>query len=133
MIPAVSEDFLYNFTHTAMPSRDYKLNQNEKRIIGFVDGLEAVKQAIYFMLNTERYQYLIYSWDYGVEFEDMFGKPYSYIVPEVERRVTECLRQDDRIKAVTNFIIEKNKNNVHATFLVETIYGEIESEVNLNV
>ena len=133
MIPTVSEEFLYDFSDSVMPSRDYKNDQNEKRIIGMVDDLDAVKQAIYFMLNTERYQYLIYSWDYGVELADLFGQPYSYVVPEIERRVTECLTQDDRITAVTNFSIEKKKNNVHATFTVETIYGEVESEVNVNV
>ncbi|MFQ8776837.1 MAG: DUF2634 domain-containing protein [Roseburia sp.] len=26
-----------------------------------------MKQAIYNILNTERYQYIIFSWDYGVE------------------------------------------------------------------
>ena len=133
MIPTVSEEFLYDFSDSSLPSRDYKSNQNDKRISGIVEDLEAVKQAIYFMLNTERYQYLIYSWDYGVELSDLFGQPYSYVVPEIERRVTECLMQDDRIKEVNNFSVEKTKNNVHATFTVVTVYGEVESEVNVNV
>ena len=58
-----------------------------ERIIGQCDDVEAIKQAIYNILNTERYQYIIFSWDYGVELKDLFGKPIDYVMPEVERRI----------------------------------------------
>ncbi len=33
----------------------------DNQIKGYTDSLEAMKQAIYKIINTERYQYLIYS------------------------------------------------------------------------
>ena len=58
------------------PSKTYVMNIDGERITGtMTDDIEAVKQAIYKILNTERYQYPIYSWNYGVELADLFGKP----------------------------------------------------------
>ena len=45
---------------------DYKLN-------GMCDDFEAMKQAIFKIINTERYKYLIYDWDYGIELNDLIG------------------------------------------------------------
>jgi len=133
VIPVINEQFLQDFTESDIPSKDYALDIPNSKINGTVEDLEQLKQTIYFILNTERYEYLIYSWDYGVELADLIGQPYSYVVPEVERRITEALVQDERIISVSNFAFEKNKNKVHVTFIVETIYGNIESEVNVNV
>lgn len=133
MIPAINDAFLQDFTETEIPSKDFALDISNEKINGVVEQLEQVKQSIYFILNTERYEHLIYSWDYGVEFADLIGQPHSYVIPEVERRVTEALTQDDRISAVSEFVFEKNKDKLHVTFVVSTIFGDVESEVNVNV
>lgn len=133
MIPTISEGFLEDFSDADIPSKDYALDNENLRMNGTVEDLEQVKQAIYFILNTERYEHLIYSWDYGVEFKDLIGQPHSYVIPEVERRITEALTQDDRIEAVTEFEFEKNKNKLHVSFVVNTIFGNVESEVDINV
>lgn len=133
MIPTINEQFLQDFTEVSTPSKDYALNSNTLRINGTINDLEEVRQAVYFVLNTERYDYLIYSWDYGVEFKDLLGQPMSYVIPEVERRITEALTQDERISEVTDFVFEKQKKKLHVTFNVITIFGNFESEVNVNV
>ena len=56
---------------------------NTKRIQGTVDDLDAVIQTIYKILNTERYEYEIYSWDFGIELVDLYGKDITYVVPEL--------------------------------------------------
>ena len=133
MIPTISEQFTQSFTENTIPTKDYALSNDKERVNGFVDGIEAVKQAVYFILNTERYEYLIYSWDHGVERKDLIGMPPSYVIPEVERRVTEALTQDDRIESVSDFQFERQKEKLHVTFIVHSIYGDIESEVFVNV
>lgn len=133
MIPMVTEAFTRTFSEIEMPSKDFALDTSNAKINGTVEDLEQLKQAIYFILNTERYEYLIYSWDYGVELSDLIGQPDSYVIPEIERRVTEALMQDNRINNVSGFAFEKNKNKMHVTFVVTTIFGNIESEVNVNV
>lgn len=134
MIPTINEKFLQEFDEVTTPSKDYALDIDNERINGIVENVEAVRQAIYFILNTERYEYLIYSWDYGVELMDLFGMPHSYVIPEIERRVTEALIQDDRITSVTNFEFEKVRKGLHVSFVANTIFGvSLESEVFVNV
>ena len=133
MIPVISENFIQEFTDTEIPSKDYFLDIENGKIKGTVEDLEHVKQAVYFMLGTERYEYIIYPWEYGVELNDLIGQPYSYVVPEIERRITECLTQDERINGVSDFTFEKQKNKIHVSFVVSTIFGTFEREVNINV
>lgn len=103
------------------------------RINGLVDGIEAVKQTIYCILSTERYQYLIYSWDYGVELIDLYGKPMSYVMSELPRRIEEALTTDDRIDSVTDFEFEQNGKKLHTTFTVVTNVGNLEYELEVEV
>ena len=78
MIP-VTNDILSTLEIEEQPSKNYKLFFTENIINGYVDKLEAMKQVIYKILNTERYQCLIYSWNYGIETMDLFGEPVSYV------------------------------------------------------
>ena len=71
MIPSVN-DILTNELETGtLPSKDYKLRIEQNNINGFCDELEVMEQVIYKILNTEKYQYLIYSFDYGIELIDL--------------------------------------------------------------
>lgn len=92
-----------------------------------IDAIQAVAQSVYLILNTERYKHAIYSWNYGVEFNDLFGQPRDYVYPEIKRRITEALLTDDRIQGVGEFVFTKQKNAVGVTFIVSTIYGEIDA------
>lgn len=127
MIPVVGNNL--NVEFETMPSLNYKMNIEEETIINKCDKLEAMKQVIYKILNTERYQYLIYSWNYGIELADLFGEPVYYVVPELERRITEALMQDDRIESVIDFQFDTSKRGtVACTFTANTIFGAVEAE-----
>lgn len=112
------------------PSYTYNLEfETDRQIRGFTDGLEAVKLAVYKILSTERYRYPIYSWNYGIELEDLFGQPIPYVYAELQRRITEALEADDRILSVTNFEFSHDDGDVFASFNVETVYGTLENIV----
>lgn len=97
---------------------------------GYADGLDAVGQTVFLTLNTERYQCPIYSWDYGVELNDLIGKPISYASSEIQRRVKDALCTDDRIIGCTDFSFAvASKRKLLVRFTVLTIYGDIEAEV----
>ena len=98
------------------------------RISCYTDEVDALIQSIYFILNTERYKFIIYSWDYGIELFDLFGKQMTYVIPEVERRVTEAIIQDNRVVEVTNFEFEPFGHKLHVKFDVISIYGTIQVE-----
>lgn len=128
MLPAVNDDLQKDFEIEEETSHTYKLDLDNSTIAGYVDDLEAMKQAIYLILNIERYEYLIYSWNYGIELNDLYGQPIPFVLPELKRRITEALTQDSRILGVDNFSFETNKGKVHATFTVHTIFGDVEAE-----
>lgn len=103
------------------------------KISGYIDGLESVIQAIYLILNTERYKFIIYSWDYGVELVDLYGKPIPYVIAELPRRITEALFVDDRIVDVTDFEFEKIGNSLSVTFKVHSNQGDVSIGMEVNV
>lgn len=116
------------------PSKNYKMqNGKEKHINGYNDELEAMKQVIYKILNTNRYEYQIYSWNYGIELSGLLGEPVDYVCAELQRRISEALIQDDRINYVDDFSFELIKNNtINASFIVHTIYGNVIGEKAVN-
>ena len=110
------------------PSQTYNLEyDNDSQIRGYCDELKAMRQAVYKILNTERYQYIIYSWNYGIELEDLFGQPIPYVYAELQRRIEEALLNDDRITNVHDFEFANNGGDVLAVFQVDTIYGTIKA------
>lgn len=126
MIPQAAKTI--NFEVTSKPSKTYKVNFADTQIRGFVDELDAVKQAIMFILNTERYEYEIYPWSYGIELNDLYGQHISYVYPELKRRIKDALTQDDRIESVDNFSFEKKGNQVTINFTAHTIFGDTQAQ-----
>lgn len=116
-----------------MPSKTYYINRNTNRISGYIDDKDAIVQAIYLILSTERYESVIYNWYYGTEFDSLVGKDRDFVKSELKRRIAEAILEDDRILDVTDFDISFNKDVANVVFLVETNIGDINInwEVNL--
>lgn len=104
-----------------IPTPTPRIIMGKNRLMGSCDGLEAIKQAVYLILNVERYRYVIYSSNYGVEFDDLLGKPVPYVLPELKRRIEEALTQDDRITSVDGFEFE-TKKRYSALYIYSTQY-----------
>lgn len=133
-LPQTGEDLdLIQFAVEQQPSYTYKLDIDRERVKGMTDEADAMLQAIYLILSVERYQYPIYSYNYGVELEDLIGQPKDYVMSEVKRRITEALTQDDRINSVDGWEFETTKKAVIATFTVHTIYGDVETTKEVDV
>ena len=60
-----------------------------------VEGNEAIKVWVYKALLTPRYNYSIYSWNYGSELMDLIGKAYtpSLTKEEAKRYIKEALNK----------------------------------------
>ena len=129
MIPNRNDLLAMDLEVETQPSKNYKMHIQDDRISGTCDGIDAMEQVIYKILNTERYNYPIYTWNFGVEFSDLIGEPVSYVCSEIERRITEALTQDDRIESVDDFEFDiDKKHEVVCTFIVHTIFGDMEKE-----
>lgn len=112
------------------PSRTWRLDAETGRIAGKIDGLEAVKQAVFKILQTERYAYMAYSFDYGVELKNLMGQSPAYAQSELRRRIAEALLQDARIQNVRDFQFEQTGDSMTVRFTVESSAGTFDQEVN---
>lgn len=133
MIPNNKEIALTEVEIETRPSRTYAFNIEANRIRGTTDEQEAMRQAVYLILNTERYQYPIYSWNYGIELQHLIGQPIALVLPEIERCITEALIQDDRITGVDEFDFKVSGKHVLCSFRVITIFGEITTRTEVNI
>ena len=133
MIPSVTGFLEQDFEIETQPTNTYKMELESNLIRGYTDGQEAMKQAIFKILSTERYQYVMYSWNYGIELIDLYGEHVSYVCPELERRITEALTWDERIESVDNFEFDTSKKGeVLVTFTAHTIFGDVTAEKVVN-
>ena len=106
MIPSTVGFLDQDFEIETQPSLTYKMDLDGDSVRGLVNEQDAMKQMIFRTLQTERYQYIIYPWYYGIE----------------------------RITGVTDFEFDLTvKGVVHAYFTVKTIYGDIKAEKGVKI
>lgn len=119
---------------TEQETRTYRIDFENGRIDGIIDGLEAVKQAIAKILLTERFKNLIYSDDYGCEIQDMLmsnENTDAFIESEIPELIKDALSDDERILGVENFELydgDDERDGIKITFDVSTIYGDFNTE-----
>ena len=116
------------------PSLTYRLDMKNHRIMGKIDGADSVMQAIKKILNTDKYAYEIYDWNYGQQLLKLLGKDFDYVIAEIPRIINDALKQDNRIKDVTDFTFKKTDyNSLYVTFLVRTIFGDLNYETEVAI
>lgn len=127
MIPLSGENITGNIVIQKQPSLSYKMKLEKEHIEKTINGIEAVKQMIYKTLMTERYKYEIYSWNYGIELDDLFGKSKEYVKAELPRRIEDALIIDDRVEEITDFEFkDTDKTTLSVSFTVKTNIGEVD-------
>ena len=132
MIPETQDYFMQdenseNFE--VLPTKTYKIDPINKRIIGTVEDEEAVMQFIQKVLGTDKYAFEIYDWYYGNELIKLVGQSYDYVVARVPNIFKEALMVDDRILDVRDFTFNKSGiDSVVVSCNVDTVYGVITYE-----
>ena len=105
-------------------TRTYKVDSYNKRIIGTTDGQPAIEQAILKNFDTERFVYVIYSKNYGIELEKYIGKDYDFIRSDLQRAIEECLLVDARIYSINNLqFTQEGLDYMLITMDIETEQG----------
>lgn len=113
------------------PSLTYRLDLDAGRIVGRVDGLKAVNQAIRKAIITPRFKCLIYDSQYGSEIEDAIiskDATTAYIEAVTEGFIKDALRPDTRILSVYDFQFDFEEDKAYIYFKADTIFGETEIE-----
>lgn len=96
-----------------------------------VTGDEAIKVWIYKALNTERFRYLAYSWQYGLEVRPFIGKVMGVQerYSELKRIIIECLMVNPYIKSIDSIEMTPDGDKLTVDITLTTIYGEVEVNV----
>ena len=96
-------------------------------------GNPALEVWIYKALKTERFEYLAYSWQYGIELKPFIGKVMGVQerYSELRRVITECLMVNPYIKSIDSFSItpENRAELIRVHITLTTVYGEVEINV----
>lgn len=131
MIPINATPRQATETATKRETKTHKINFATLKIQGYIDDLEAIKQAIYMILNTEKGAYNIYPLSYGVNLEQFVGAETLFVKSEIENEIKEGLLKDERILNVYDFTYTETKETLIINFKVSTVYGNLSQEVIL--
>lgn len=125
MVPTSILDNTLVIDDSPQPPMTWKLDREHNRLIGIIDEKDALEQAVYIILNVERYAYLIHTWNFGIELQGLFGMPTNYVQSELKRVIAEALEQDDRVESADSFSFIVQRESLIVQFTVHSIYGDI--------
>lgn len=124
MIPKLNNDL--NIRIEQYKTKTYRLDFENKRIVGMIDGLDAAVQAVRKIVQTERYSERIYSGDYGIELERLVGASMPFVEANIEPTVKEALSPDDRFTSVHDMeLTRKDIDTLLISCRIATTSGEI--------
>lgn len=128
-----NDNLMADFEELTLPNKTWYIDFDRKLVTTNITDIEAIRQAAILILSTERYEFPIFSDQYGIELIDLFGENMNFVMSEVKRRITEALTQDERITGVDNFEFTKNKRSLHVTFTVTADVGHFDAETEVTL
>ena len=90
LLPNNAKNTDFRTTDISYPSLTLGIDFERKKIIGLIDGLDAIRQAVFLILSTPRYEYAIYNFQYGCETESLLGLSAELAQSEIKRSVKVC-------------------------------------------
>ena len=129
--PQIENQLVGDSIQYRQPNLTYKIGENT--VNGKIsDSLEAIKQAVKCILETERYSNPIYSDDYAIQFDQYKRADYGKIVAGTETTSRDAPLQADRITDVRVTDVERlDVDSCKVEFDVYTIYGNYKEDLNV--
>ena len=103
----------------------------EDQIAGMDDNLAAMRQAVHIILTTKRFNYQIYTENFGIELDDLIGEEPDYIESVFPDRIREAFSIDDRILSEQNYVFNTVGDTMTISFDVVTVFGTFNEEVEI--
>lgn len=119
---------------TDEPYREYELDPTTGRLTGrIIEGTDAIVVWCILTLKSKRYEYPIYSWEYGEEFSSMIGNSYEpdLLKSEIDRMVKECLLVNEHIEEIKDLSIEQDEDKLKVRFILVTDQGDTEVDIDV--
>ncbi len=134
VLPAGGTELAAGVRFEQQPSRTWYINRQTGRVQGEADNLAAVRQAVEIILNVERFRWQIYRPYSGMEWSGLIGQDPGYVASELQRRLRDALRMDDRVRGISDFSYRVKEDSLTASLTVNTVYGDTQTtvEVTLN-
>lgn len=110
---------------------EYEIDFKTGKLTGrVVDGAEAVAVWAWLCIQTMRYEYMLYSHEYGCELSDLIGQRYSpdYTTALAKWMVEDALKVNEHISGVEDFECTEERGQLHLKFTLLTDFGDIEVE-----
>ncbi|MCI8661424.1 MAG: DUF2634 domain-containing protein [Lachnospiraceae bacterium] len=118
--------------HEEKPTNTFIIDWSARQISGMDSGLEAMKQAVDIILQNERFEWQIYTANFGSELTELVGEEYDFIVSDLPRRIEDAFSVDKRITAVEDFVFSPSgTDHIICRFNVITVFGTFAKEVSL--
>ena len=115
-------------TDTREIPKEYGIDFRTGQLTGeIVEKKEAIKVWIWNCLQTERYRFAIYSWDYGAGIEQYIGKVLTqeYIQTDCESEIREAMLINPWISDITDFTAARHGSELSISFTAITPFGRI--------
>jgi len=118
-------EYAYNFD-----TNDFIVDPMTNDLV-VVTGIDALEVWIYKAILTDRFEYPIYSWDYGTELTDLVGQKFSKGLTESEafRYIKEALMINPYINDVDNLGVTFDGDTVTIKIAVDSVYGGVKINV----
>ncbi|HHX87694.1 MAG TPA: DUF2634 domain-containing protein [Firmicutes bacterium] len=116
--PEYPDSYLFNF------EKGEFVKDGAGRVV-IADGYTAWKQWCIKAVLTQRFAFLAYSWDYGVEVSEALRSPTRKAVEmEMERTITEALLVDPRTQQVREFTFRWAGDQLWVSFVAVPVIGD---------
>ena len=132
-LPTDSIDLSSGVQFGQQPSLTWGIDQASQRICGTVDQYPAVRQAVETLVNVERFRWQIYQPYTGMQWEGLVGQDPGYAAAEMQRRLRDALSMDDRVLGITAFDCVMSDDQMTATVNISTVYGDVETKLEVTV
>lgn len=118
-------EYAYNFD-----TNDFIVDPMTNDLV-VVTGIDALEVWIYKVILTDRFEYPIYSWDYGTELTELVGQKFSKGLTESEafRYIKEALMINPYINDVDNLGVTFDGDTVTIKIAVDSVYGGVKINV----
>lgn len=131
-VPFEEDDFSESFGSY----RTYKMDFENKRIVGMTSGADAARQAIFKALQTRRYAHLIYDDQYGCDIFNKIGDSdltQEYLDSDIPVMIEEALLSEDMVIGIGELNYNMiDTDSIHIIFEAQTIFGDFDMKEVLN-
>lgn len=112
------------------PSKSWKIDFKNGKVIGETDNAEALRQSIFLRLKTDLGRYIIFSDDYGSDLSQLVSCDNETVKTEINNKIIDCLIGDERINEVYNIKVSVASDSLKISFNVLTIFGDEEMSID---